>query len=177
MPARRQRAGFCFTIADDAGNDEVGVVERGTEGMRQGIPQFTAFMDRSGRFRRDVTGNAVGPGKLAEQFTHACDTAVDMRVDLGVGTFEIRVGDEPGPAVSWPDHVDHVQVALDDGAVEMGVDEVEARGGAPVAEQAMLDVFLRQRLVEQGIVAKVDLSDGEVVGGTPVRMHAAQEIG
>ncbi len=35
VPARRERAGLGLTVADDAGDDQVGVVERGAEGVRE----------------------------------------------------------------------------------------------------------------------------------------------
>lgn len=36
---------FGFTVADDAGNDQVRVVEGCTKGMHQCITQFAALMD------------------------------------------------------------------------------------------------------------------------------------
>jgi hypothetical protein len=49
-----------------------------------------------------------------------------------------------------------------------------------VPEQARLDVLDRKRLAQERVVEQVDLTDGEVVGGTPpgveegeiVRRHA-----
>jgi hypothetical protein len=67
VPAGGQRAGFGLAVADDAGDDQIRVVEGGAIGMGQRIAQFAAFMDRARRFRRDVAGNAVRPGELAEQ--------------------------------------------------------------------------------------------------------------
>ena len=56
-------------------------------------------------------------------------------------------------------------------AVEVGVDEVQARRRAPVAEQARLDVLGLQRLAEQRIVEQIDLADGEIVGRAPVAVY------
>ena len=64
--------------------------------------------------------------------------------------------------------VDRVQVARLDLPVEVRVDEVQARRGAPVAEQPRLDVLVAQRLAHQRVVEQIDLPHGEVVGGTPV---------
>ena len=47
MPARRQRAGLCLAVTDDAGDDEVGVVERRPVGVGQRITQLTAFRHRA----------------------------------------------------------------------------------------------------------------------------------
>ena len=61
-----------------------------------------------------------------------------------------------------------------DEPVEMHVDEVEAGRRAPMAEQARLDVFERQRLVEQRIVEQIDLPDRQIVRGAPVGIHQAE---
>ncbi|MNG28216.1 hypothetical protein D3C84_1134490 [compost metagenome] len=56
VPARRQRAGFSLTVADDTGHDQVRVVERRAIGMGQGITQLPTFMDGAGNLRRDMAG-------------------------------------------------------------------------------------------------------------------------
>ena len=70
--------------------------------------------------------------------------------------------------------VDHVQVRALDHAIQVHVDEVQARRRAPVPEQARLDVLERERLLQQRIVVEVDLSDRQVVGGAPVRVDLAK---
>jgi hypothetical protein len=64
--------------------------------------------------------------------------------------------------------VDDVEVALADDPVEVGVDEVQPRRGAPVAEEPGLDVLGTEWLHQQGVVEEVDLADREVVGRPPV---------
>jgi len=49
--------------------------------------------------------------------------------------------------------------------------------GAPVTQQAMLDVLAPEGLRQHRVVAEVDLAHGEVVGGAPVGVHAAEQIG
>ena len=61
-----------------------------------------------------------------------------------------------------------LSVAVADDAVEVGVDEVEPRCGAPVPEQSRFDVLGRQRFAQQRVVQQVDLADRQVVGGAPV---------
>jgi hypothetical protein len=53
----------------------------------------------------------------------------DARVDLGVGALQIGVGHQARTAVTGPRDVDDVDVAVTDDAVQMGVDEIEARRG------------------------------------------------
>ena len=48
LPCGRQGAGFRFTVADDAGDDQIGIVERGPEGMAERISQLAAFVNRPG---------------------------------------------------------------------------------------------------------------------------------
>ena len=43
--------------------------------------------------------------------------------------------------------------------------------GAPMAEQARLDVLRPQRLAQQRIVEQIDLPDREVVGGAPIAIE------
>ncbi len=73
-------------------------------------------------------------------------------VQLGVAALEIRVGDDGGTAVARPGHVDGVQVAGPDGAVQVDVDEVEPRRRAEVPEQARLDVLGPERLAQERVV-------------------------
>ena len=61
---------------------------------------------------------------------------------------------DPGPAMTRPDDADHVQVVLGDQPVQVGIDEIEARRGAPMAKQAGLDVIDREGPVEKWIVLR-----------------------
>ena len=80
----------------------------------------------------------------------------------------------PGPAVAGAGDVDDVQIVLLDQPIEMNIDEIQPGRRAPVAEQARLDVFDFQRLVQQRIRVEIYLPHGEVVRGTPVGVHLAQ---
>src|SRR5438477_405191 len=71
---------------------------------------------------------------------------------------------------------DHVQILALDDPVEVGVEEVEPRGGAPVAEQPWLDVLAPQRLTQERVVEEVDLPDGEIVGRAPVGVDVREQL-
>src|ERR1700733_7539356 len=45
MPRRRQRSRFCLAIADDAANNQIGIVEYRPERMAEGIAQLASLMD------------------------------------------------------------------------------------------------------------------------------------
>jgi hypothetical protein len=78
---------------------------------------------------------------------------------------------------SGPADVEDVEVLLPDDAVEVGVDEVQPRRRAPVAEQARLDAVDLERPLQQRVVVEVDLADRQVVGGAPVGVHLAAQVG
>ncbi len=59
VPGRREWPRFRFAVAHDTGDDQIRVVEGGAVGVRDGVAQFAAFMDRAGGFwchvARDTT--------------------------------------------------------------------------------------------------------------------------
>src|ERR1019366_8841215 len=65
-PARKRHR-FRFPFADDAGDDQIGIVERGPEGMAERVPQFATFVNRPRRRRRNMAGNPAGERELHEQ--------------------------------------------------------------------------------------------------------------
>src|SRR5262249_59417241 len=124
MPACRQRSSFRLAIADDAGNDQIGIVESCSVGVRDGIAEFAALVYRTGCLRRDVAGDAAGKRELGEQALHALFIARDVRINLTVGSLEVGVRDQTGTAMPRAGDVDHVEVVLVNNSVEVNVDEV-----------------------------------------------------
>src|SRR3954453_9410136 len=47
--------------------EQVGVVERGAEGVAQGVAELAPLVDRAGGFGGDVAGDAAGEAELLEQ--------------------------------------------------------------------------------------------------------------
>jgi hypothetical protein len=72
--------------------------------------------------------------ELAEEPSQPVLVAPDLRVDLAVGPLEVRVGDDARPAVAGAGDVDRVEVAPDDRAVQVRVDQVQPGGRPEVAE-------------------------------------------
>ncbi|MGY4458208.1 hypothetical protein ACVWYI_002168 [Bradyrhizobium sp. LB13.1] len=174
VPGRRERAGLGLAVANDTGDDQVGIVEGRAVGMHQRVTELAAFMDRARRFRRRVAGNAAGEGELSEQLAQSVRIACDIGIDLAVAAFEIGVGDHAGAAVAGTADIDHAQVQRADDAVEMGINEVQTRRRAPMAEQTRLDVLGPQGLAQQRVVEQVDLPDGEIVRSAPVAIKEAE---
>ena len=177
VPAGRQGAGFGLAVADDAGDDQIRIVESGTISMDQGIAQFPTFMDRARRFRRHVTGNSIRPGELPEQPMQSAPVTLDRGVSLGIRPFQISVRHDTRTAMAGANDVDHVEVIILDQPVQMDIDEIQSRGRAPMAEQAGLDVLKLERLFQQRIILQVDLPDRKIVRGAPIGVHLPQKLG
>jgi hypothetical protein len=79
--------------------------------------------------------------------------------------------------MSRPGDEDRVQVPAHDHAIHVRVDEIQPGRGSPMAQQAGLDVGERQRLAQQRVVKKVDLPDGQVVGGAPPGVDSLEVAG
>ena len=52
--------------------------------------------------------------------------------------------------------------------------EIQPRRRPPVTEQPGLDVGTRQRLLQQGIVVEVNLTDGQIIGRPPIGIDQRQ---
>ena len=159
MPTRGERPRFRFAVADDAGHDQVRVVECGAERMRKGISQLATFVDRARSFWRHVTRDAPRERELLEQPLHALFVQRDVRIHLAIRAIEPRIRHQGWTAMTGTGDVDHVQITLVDDAIEMRVDEVQSRRGAPVTEQPRLDVFSQQGPGEQRVVVQINLPD------------------
>src|ERR1017187_2941238 len=100
LPCGRQGACFCFTVADDAGDDQIGIVERGPESMAERVPQLAAFMNRSRRRRRNMAGNPAGKRELLEQLFQPAFVLADVRINLAVSAFEVSIAHQRWTAVT-----------------------------------------------------------------------------
>ncbi len=176
MPRGGQRPGLRLAVSDDAGDDEIGVVEHGAERMAQRISEFSALVDRPRAFRRHVAGNAAGKRELKEELLQPGLVPADVGIDLAVGALEIGVAHDRRPAVPGAGDVDHVEIVFPDHPVQVHVDEILPGGRAPVSQQHALDVREHQRSLQQRIVVKIDLPDRQVVGGAPVGVHLPEQF-
>src|SRR5664279_5131900 len=108
LPCSSQRTRFRFSVANDAGDDEFGIVERGPEGMAERVPQFAAFVNRPRRRRSNMAGNTAGERELLEQLLEPGLVLGDVRIDLTPGAFEVNVTDNRRAAVTWAGDIEHV---------------------------------------------------------------------
>ena len=140
VPGGSQRAGLRLAVANDAGGDQIRVIHDGAEGVRQGVAQFSPLVDGTWGFRGCVAGDAAGERELAEQPLHSLGVLTDVGIDLAVGAVQVVLGYHGVPSVAGAADVDHVQLILDDCAVEMGIDKILAGAGAPVAHDVLLQI-------------------------------------
>src|SRR5262249_15093340 len=67
MPTCGKRPSLALAVADHAAGQQAWIVEDRPAGMRQGIAQFSAFIDRSRSLRGGVAGDSPGKRELLEQ--------------------------------------------------------------------------------------------------------------
>ena len=167
FPRAFERPRLRLAVPDDGDGDEVRVIEDGSEGVREDVAEFATFVNRAGCLDAGVARDSARRRELTEEAAQARRVLRHIRVDLGVGPFQVDVRDDRGAAMTRAGQVDHVGVGVLDQAVQVHVDEAESGRGPPVAQQPRLDVLRPQRLAQQGVLLQVDLADRQVVGRLP----------
>ena len=171
VPARGERPGLGLAVADDAGDEQVGVVERRAERVHERVAELAALVDRARHLRRDVARDPARERELAEEPPEPALVRAHVWIALAVRALEVGVRDERRSTVARAGDEDRAQVARPDLPVQVGIEEVEAGHRAEVAEQPRLHMLGLQRLAQERVGEQVDLRDGEVVGGAPVRVE------
>jgi hypothetical protein len=123
-----------------------------------------------------MAGDPAREGELAEERAQPGLVLADRRVQLGVRALEVRVGDDPRPAVTGAGDVDRVEVAGTDRPVHVRPDQVEPGCRPEVAEQARLDLLGGEWLAQERVVEQVDLPDRQVVGRAPVGVEQLELV-
>src|SRR5262249_5502889 len=101
-----------------AGGGGPPLFSRGTGRMRQRVAELAAFVDGARRFGRGVTRDGAGKGELPEQAAQSFFILGDGRIQLAVRSLQIGVGHHARPTVARTAHVNRIEVALDDRAVQ-----------------------------------------------------------
>ena len=158
MPRCGQGPGLRLTIAHHAGGDEIRVIRHSAEGVGQRIPKLAALVDGARCLRRHVAGHAAGEGELLEQFPHAVLVLGNVGIDLRIGAVQPVLGHHGVAAVAGAGEVDHVQIVLLNDPVQVGVDEVLPRHGAPVSADLFLEMLHIKGFLKKRIVEKVELA-------------------
>jgi hypothetical protein len=171
VPRGRERTRFGFTITDHARHDGVGMIERHPVGMGQAVAEFAAFVNRAWRFRCDMAADVTGERELLEELPHPLKVFALVRIDLGVGAFEIGRSQHARRAMPGTRNEDDVQIMFDDQAVEMHPDEGQRGACTPVSEQPVLHMVHAQRLFQQRVVGQINHPNRQVVARSPVGVH------
>src|ERR1700687_789061 len=115
--------------------------------VRDAVAELTTFVDTAGCLWGCVAADPARETKLFEKTLHPGDIFALVRVNLGVGSFEVRIRKDGGRSVSRPRDVDCVEVVLIDEAIEVYVAEALTSVRAPVAQQSRFDLPNIQRLM------------------------------
>src|ERR1017187_4662395 len=176
LPASFQWTSLGLPISDNAGHNQVWIVEGRAECMYQRLAKLPAFVHGIWHVRPAVAWHAARSRELAEYEPQAVFIVRDLRVDLGVCAFKIGAGIERRASVSGTRNINDVRIVLFDQPVQMNVDKVLSGRGSPVTEQPWLDLLCLERRAKQGIVKEVDLADAKIVRSAPVAIHLVQHL-
>ena len=124
-----------------------------------------------------MAGNSAGERKLGEQLFQPGFVLGDVRVNFAPSAFEVNVTHDRRTAVPGTGDIKHIQVILLDDPVQVHIDEVLARRGAPVPDHQRLHVCELQRSLQQRIIVEINLADRQIVGGAPVGVDALKQFG
>src|SRR5258707_15608336 len=116
-------------------------------GVRDAVAELPALVDAARGFRSRMAADPARKAELLEEALHAGKIFTLVRVDLGVGSFEVRIRQDGRRAMPRTRDEDRVQVILLYQSVKMNVGEALARVRAPVAQQARLGLLEFQSLV------------------------------
>jgi hypothetical protein len=176
MQRAHQRSGLGFAVADDHRYEQIGIVEDRPKRVRHAITQFAALVDRPGRLRRAVAADAAGKRKLFEELAQAVHVLRLVRIDLGVASLEIGIGQRRRGAMSGASDVDRVQVVFLDETIEMDPHKTLTGVGTPMADETFLDVFGGERFAQQRVVTQIQHAQRQVIARAPVRVDIAELI-
>ncbi len=85
--------------------------------MGKDIAQFASFMDGAWSSYTHVTWYATWSGELAKQVFHPFGVLGNLRIDLGVGSFEVHIGNDCRSTMTGSSKIDHVDILLLDKAI------------------------------------------------------------
>src|SRR5258708_16806243 len=106
VPAGGQGTGLGLAVADHHEGNQVRVVVGRPVGVRDAVAELAALVDTARRFGGGVATDAPGKGKLPEEALQSRSVFSLFRIDLGVSSFQICLGQYSGRAVAGATDVD-----------------------------------------------------------------------
>jgi hypothetical protein len=100
----------------------------------------------------------------------------DVGINFAVSAFKICIADDGGPAMPGAGNVNHVEVVFFNDPVQVRINEILPGRRAPMSEQHVLHIRECQRSLQQRVVVEIDLSNGQVIGGSPVGVDLLKQF-
>ena len=116
-------------------------------------------------------GNAAGKRKLLEEFLNSFGVLSDICVDFRIRAFKIGIGDQSRTSMPRSGDIENIQVTQFDNAVQVRVQKIQAGSRSPVSQKTGLYMVGCERLYQESVSQKINLSDREIVRRTPVGMN------
>jgi hypothetical protein len=157
-------------------SDQVGVIEYSTKGVGDGVTKLTTFVNTSRSFRSRVTADASRERELLEEALQALSILRLVRVDFGVDSFEVGVGNDARGTVARTGDEEGIEIVLLDQAVHVDVGEGLARVRTPMSEKPRLDVLSLERFLQQRVLTKVEHTQAQVHAGMEVAVDLVDLI-
>ncbi len=136
VPGTGRGAGLGLAVADQASHQQIRVVECGAKGRGERITQLAAFVDDARIGWRQVARKSIRPREGVQETFETGKIARHAREILGQCAFKVHIGQVGRRAVARPGNQQHAGVGVLDQAVQVLVDQVDARRRAPVTQQA-----------------------------------------
>src|SRR3984957_14643463 len=131
MPGGCKRTGLRLAIAHGDGDNEIGIIERRSISMRDGVAKLAAFVNRTRRFWGAVRTDSSGKRELPEKLKQACfDRTLDGKDFREVG-FEIAIGKCGGRSMTGAGDVYNIQVVVSDEPLQTNPNQRLAGIGSP----------------------------------------------
>ena len=176
VPGAGGRSGLGLAVADDAGSDQVRVVEHRAEGRRECVAELAALVDRPGHDRSQVARKAARPGEAADQLPEPVAVAAQLRLDVLERAVDPEVREVRRCAVTGSGDQEDARAGVEDQPVQPGIHQVETRHRAPVPEQPRLDVLVAKRFLQQVVVLQVDHRGRDVVRGAAIEGQSLDQV-
>src|SRR5580704_18764518 len=124
MPSRCQRTRFGFSVSNNTGHYQIGIVEGCSVGVRQSVSKLSPFVDRAWCFGCNVTRNASREAELFEQALHSLRVLRNVGIKFAVGSLHVRLCNQPRTAVAGTNYVNHVEIVAFDDSIQVNINEV-----------------------------------------------------
>src|SRR5262249_8928449 len=162
---------LCCAVTDYDRHEQVRIVERSSESVRDAISQFASFMHRAGGFRSAVAPDAAWERKIPEERTHSLCIFALAWVNLGIGTLQVDWAQHARSAMSGSSEEDGVEVVFLNKAIEMNIGKAQTRTRAPVSQQSLLDVLRLQRFTKERILLQINHAHSQVIACSPIGIY------